>query len=199
MKFEMDIKYKSKNKLLKEWNEITREIKRRGYDSQWLTTRREFFEKVGGLEWVKAMDAKEDNLGKLADEESKIRENAREREEKERWQKIIESRYNEKYIEVIVGKTPAYLEGNRKKEEVRTIARFRVGNEERNNKFWEEDEKKKCRICYLGKETLDHLRGICAGMEVIEEERNILLGEDGAGLAWMEKILKVRQLWEKRL
>lgn len=88
------------------------------------------------------MEEQEDNTGKIAGGEAEMRGRMAEREEKERWVKIFASKYNEKYVEIITGSTPTYLEKSLSKQEVRTIARFRLGNEERNNRYWEENEKK---------------------------------------------------------
>lgn len=58
-------------------------------------------------------------------------------------------------------------------------------------------KKKKCRICYWGKETIEHLSGICAGMEETRADRRLLLREDGIGLKWMIEVLRKRKRWEK--
>lgn len=198
VKFETNIRFKTGNKLLMECWKISMDLNRRAVETPWTTTRREFLDKVNGKKWGELMDSRAENLGKLAEEEGIMRNKMAEREEEERWRKIFGSKYNGKYVETIVGKAPAYLEKNFKKGEVRTIARFRLGNEERCNNYWLEREKKKCRICYWGMETIEHLNGICAGMEEINACRSSLLEENGQGLEWMEKVLKIRKMWERK-
>ena len=58
--------------------------------------------------------------------------------------------------------SPRYLKANDgKKGEKFIIARFRLGNEARANRFWVEEEEKKCRICGKEFETLKHVLEDC--------------------------------------
>jgi hypothetical protein len=52
------------------------------------------------------------------------------------------------------------------------IARFRCGNEERENKYWNEDRIRVCRMCGEKKETMEHLLNECVELrEKRERER----------------------------
>ncbi|KAH0818181.1 hypothetical protein GEV33_004610 [Tenebrio molitor] len=64
----------------------------------------------------------------------------------ERRTRIRESRYNGKYEKIITEELPKYLGRESRKERV-IIARFRCGNEERENKYWNEDRIRVCRMC----------------------------------------------------
>jgi hypothetical protein len=55
---------------------------------------------------------------------------------------------------------PKYLGRESRKERV-IIARFRCGNEERENKYWNEDRIRVCRMCGEKKETIEHLLNEC--------------------------------------
>jgi hypothetical protein len=37
------------------------------------------------------------------------------------------------------------------------MARFRYGNEERENRYWMKGEERRCRMCYEKKEAIDHM------------------------------------------
>jgi hypothetical protein len=72
----------------------------------------------------------------------------------ERRTRIRESRYNGKYEKIITEELPKYLGRESRKERV-IIARFRCGNEERENKYWNEDRIRVCRMCGEKKETIE--------------------------------------------
>jgi len=59
-----------------------------------------------------------------------------------------------------------------------SAARLRLGNEERQNRYWQPDETETCQKCWGKQETLDHLTKNCR-----LRKRNIwtLLSEKGAG------------------
>ncbi|KAH0816691.1 hypothetical protein GEV33_006099 [Tenebrio molitor] len=94
----------------------------------------------------------------------------------ERRTRIRESRYNGKYEKIITEELPKYLGRESRKERV-IIARFRCGNEERENKYWNEDRIRVCRI-------IERER---------EESREEMLNEAGRGIEWMKKIKLVEQ------
>jgi hypothetical protein len=50
------------------------------------------------------------------------------------------------------------------------MARFTYGNDERENKYWMEEEDRRCRMCYDERETIEHMWIRCT--EMIERERN---------------------------
>ena len=59
------------------------------------------------------------------------------------------------YKQIRPNKEPTYLKKEWKKENVKTIARFRCGSEERSRKFWRSEEEKRCRLCGKKEETME--------------------------------------------
>ncbi|KAJ3667180.1 hypothetical protein Zmor_002580 [Zophobas morio] len=113
---------------------------------------------------------------------------------KEQRKKIAESRYNPKYGEIIGGlKLPEYLIRGRKNEDRKTIARFRVGNEEGENCYWKEEEDRRCGLCREFPETIEHWLKDCEELREVEKDRNELLNETGDGLEWMKMILEKKR------
>jgi hypothetical protein len=84
--------------------------------------------------------------------------------------RIRESRYNGKYEKIITEELPKYLGRESRKERV-IIARFRCGNQERENKYWNEDTTRVCRMCEKKKETIEYLLKEC--VELREREREM--------------------------
>jgi hypothetical protein len=105
----------------------------------------------------------------------------------ERRTRIRESRYNGKYEKIITEELPKYLGRESRKERV-IIARFRCGNEERENKYWNEDRIRVCRMCGEKKETIEHMLNECVELREREESREEMLNEDGRGIEWMKKV-----------
>ncbi|KAH0815458.1 hypothetical protein GEV33_007333 [Tenebrio molitor] len=99
----------------------------------------------------------------------------------ERRTRIRESRYNGKYEKIITEELPKYLGRESRKERV-IIARFRCGNEERENKYWNEDRIRVCRMCGEKKETIEHLLNECVELRERDESREEMLDEDGRGI-----------------
>jgi hypothetical protein len=62
-----------------------------------------------------------------------------------------ESRCNREYERCMIEEILVFLRRERAKEN-KTIARFRCGNEERENRYWTEGEKIRCRMCYEERE-----------------------------------------------
>jgi hypothetical protein len=52
------------------------------------------------------------------------------------------------------------------------MARFRCGNEERENRCWMEGEERRCRMCYEERETIEHMWNGCSEMRERRRERN---------------------------
>lgn len=109
----------------------------------------------------------------------------------ERRERIKESRYNERYELSVTEELPEYL-GRESVKEKRMMARFRCGNEERENKFWMDEEERMCRMCGEGRETIEHMLRECTEMKEREESRAEILHEKGRGLEWM------KQVWNRR-
>jgi hypothetical protein len=58
------------------------------------------------------------------------------------------------------------------------MARFRCGNEERENRYWMEGEERRCRMRFEERETIEHMWKGCSEMRERERERE---GERGRG------------------
>jgi hypothetical protein len=52
------------------------------------------------------------------------------------------------------------------------MARFRCGNEKRENRYWTEGEERRCRMCYeeRERETIEHMWKGCSAMRERERE-----------------------------
>jgi len=68
--------------------------------------------------------------------------NDKEKQRKERWGKIRDSRYSKWYGKVKGGGIPEYLKKGWGESRWQRVARFRLGNEMREGKYWEEEEKR---------------------------------------------------------
>ncbi|KAJ3649263.1 hypothetical protein Zmor_021016 [Zophobas morio] len=79
-----------------------------------------------------------------------------------------------------------YLDRESAKEK-KIIARFKCGNEERNNTFWVSEGETMCRICGEGRETIEHMLHDCEECKVRESVREIL-NEDGRGVEWRTRL-----------
>ncbi|KAH0819016.1 hypothetical protein GEV33_003775 [Tenebrio molitor] len=78
------------------------------------------------------------------------------------------------------------------------MARFRCGNEERENKYWMEEEARMCMMCRDERETIEHMWRGCGEMREREEkERGETLNEDGREIGWMKEVWKRRERIEK--
>ncbi|KYN24369.1 hypothetical protein ALC57_04031, partial [Trachymyrmex cornetzi] len=71
-------------------------------------------------------------------------------QKEERWEKIRESRFNRWYGWVKGKGVPAYLGNGWGEGRWRRVARFRLGNEVRDGRYWEGEEERKCRFCGNG-------------------------------------------------
>lgn len=197
MKFERKIRFSSGNKLLKECGKITEEIVRRKWKTPWFREREEFINANGGQGWNEAIRNSEIEEEKVVSLEEEISEKLEWRLCKERVEKLRKSRYNDRYIGIIYAGYPKYMRMDRKAEEVRMIARFRLGNEERICRYWLKDEEKACRLCGWGKEDLQHMRRGCAMLEKTDMEWYELLDHRGEGAVWMRKILLNRRKYNQ--
>ena len=72
------------------------------------------------------------------------------------------------------------------------FVRFRCGNEESKNKFWLEEEERKCRVCDDKRETLVHMLKEYEGLREEVWRRTEMLDENGRGKEWMKKVLRAR-------
>ena len=120
----------------------------------------------GGPRWIEACDARyEETRAQLLTEAS------------ESW-----------YGKLMSNHLPKYLEDG---IEIKTIARFRLGCEERGRDKWRPEKDKMCRICGTEEETVEHLMMTCCPSERPEEE---ILGDRGQGLPWMKSVLYSREI-----
>jgi hypothetical protein len=76
-----------------------------------------------------------------------LSERDKDTDKQERRERIKESRFNRKYGKCMTEEIPEYL-GRKSARERKMMARFRCGNEERENRFWTEGEERRCRMCY---------------------------------------------------
>jgi hypothetical protein len=53
------------------------------------------------------------------------------------------------------------------------MARFRCGNEERENRYWMEEEERMCRMCREERETIEHMWRGCGKMRDRMDERGM--------------------------
>ena len=92
------------------------------------------------------------------------------------------------YQKIKPNSVPLYLQNNM---EIKLMARFRCGCEERARDRWRKEKDRLCRLCGTEEETIEHLITTCHPSEMSEED---LLGEDGKGLKWMRDLVEGR-LW----
>jgi hypothetical protein len=60
------------------------------------------------------------------------------------------------------------------------MARFRCGNEERENRYWMKGEERRCRMCYEEREKIEHIWNGCREMREREgKDREEIQNEDG--------------------
>jgi hypothetical protein len=75
-----------------------------------------------------------------------LSEREKDTDNQERRERMKESRYNRKFVKCMREEIPEYL-GKKSARERKMMAKFRCGNEERENRYWMEGERR-CRMCY---------------------------------------------------
>jgi hypothetical protein len=84
--------------------------------------------------------------------------------------------------------------GKKSAKEKKMMARFRCGTEERENRYWMEEEERMCRMRREERETIEHMWRGCGQMtEREEKERGEILIEDGGEIEWMKEVRKRRE------
>lgn len=82
------------------------------------------------------------------------------------------------------------------------MARFRLGNEVREGRYWEEEEKRICRLCEGQIESCQHVWKRCRewqeGGGSWQEIVGRILEEEGEGEDWMREVKRVRRVGERR-
>jgi len=116
---------------------------------------------------------------------NKIIEMDIELQRRERKKKINESRYNKLYKEIKEEGIPEYLKKGWGKKRWRRVTRFRLGNKMREGRYWEEEEKRLCRLCRAELETWEHVWERCRRWREEDsswqEVAGIILVEDDGG------------------
>jgi hypothetical protein len=76
---------------------------------------------------------------------AELSERDRDTDKQERMERIRESRHNREYERCVTEDVPVDL-GRESAKERKMMARFRCGNEERENRYWMEEEERMCRM-----------------------------------------------------
>ncbi|XP_011865993.1 PREDICTED: putative golgin subfamily A member 6-like protein 6 [Vollenhovia emeryi] len=168
------------------WEEWREKARRGKVVGECERERREFYEEKG---WKIEEVERRREEGEIRGEEIVRRE--KRWQEEERWGKIEKSRSNVWYSWIKGKGVPGYLKKGWKEKRWQRVARFRLGEEMRSNRYWEEEENRKCRVCGREEETWEHIREECTDWgrekgwrDMVEE----VLGEEGGGEEWMRKI-----------
>lgn len=145
------------------WEEVIKRANKKEAGSGWEKERRKFLEdkKIKNEEIEQGRSGEGDWFEKAIKVE-------KEKQREKRWEKIENATYNKWYKWIKGQRVPAYLKKNWGESRWKRIAR--LGNEMREDKYWEESEKRRCRLCGGEKETWEHGRTVEHGNE-----------EEGAG------------------
>ncbi|KAJ3620949.1 hypothetical protein MTP99_003131 [Tenebrio molitor] len=65
------------------------------------------------------------------------------------------------------------------------MARFKCGDEERDNRYWMGGEERRCRMCYEERETIEHVWNKCSE---IKERKGKEQNEGGREIKWRKKM-----------
>lgn len=106
--------------------------------------------------------------------------------------KTENSRYNKRYKDILVAGIPKYLRERGAKGSQKTIARWRCGNEEEGNKYWDA-EGRKCQICRKEEGTVEHIKTHVKGIGRMEVRE--ILSEEGKkeAVKWMREVGRIRK------
>lgn len=137
-----------------------------------------------------------------------IREREQDLQEQTTDSKIRNARYNIRYKELgIAGKKPRYLlnvnmDKTMSGDGIRALIGLRCGNMEEANKYWLEEDVKRCGFCKLGRDNLEHYVGECTvigdwfvNLGKSYRERLDTLCNDELGT---EKGRILKRLWKKK-
>lgn len=119
----------------------------------------------------------------------------RRRQDEERWKKVVEAKGNKEYKFVKGRGVPGYLKKGWEEGRWQRMARFKMGEEMKGTLYREVVEKRLCRKCGVEEETWEHVWEKCSGWgreKGWQEMREEVLGDDGKGEEWLEKIEKWR-------
>jgi len=172
--------------------EIERNLEKRKELSDWEKGRKKFLEEKG-IENIR----REGRGGEGGIWTRELERMDKEKQREERWEKIRESKYNRWYGKVKGEGIPKYLKNGWGESRWRRVARFRLGNEMKEGRYWEEMEKRRCRLCKGEMETWEHVWERCRewreGGGCWQEAVYRILGEEGTGEKWMREIEEERR------
>ena len=97
------------------------------------------------------------------------RETDIEKQEVERM--IRESKYNQRYKEIVSEGLPEYLRKYRERKDMELIARIRCGNLEENNRYWLEEKDRLCKLCSKEAGTWEHLVDRCVTVKTEKHDQ----------------------------
>ncbi|XP_070530007.1 golgin subfamily A member 6-like protein 22 [Cardiocondyla obscurior] len=158
-----------------------------------------FFERLGWtLERIEERREEEGMRGK------EIVVKDKELQRKERWEKIRMGKFNKDYGKIKEEGVPEYLKKGWKEEKWQRVGRFRVGDDMRGNRYWEEIEKKSAG-CLDKEETWKHVWEECVNWgdgRSWKEAIGDVLGGEGNGEEWLRipegGIMEVRKECKRR-
>ena len=191
--FEKRMEERGGSELAREcWREMREKASEGKTGSNWEKERREYFEEKG---WrtEEVERRREEGSGWLGE----ILKKDVEEQRKERWEKIVRLEYNSWYKEIKGEGIPEYLKKGWEESRWKRIARFRLGNEMRGNRYWEKEERIMCRVCGGEREDWEHVWERCrdrgGGRKCWQEMVKEILGEEGEGEWWLREIERERR------
>lgn len=108
--------------------------------------------------------------------------------------KIGESRFNKEYKDIVTESIPMYLSKDIKGIDIDIIAGIRCGNYENANKYWAEENDRKCKFCKINLGTWEHLCNGCTELvkflKGMKLERKELFCTDNEKMKRICKIFK---------
>jgi len=172
--------------------EMKKRIKEGKASTEWEKGRIRFWENKGiGIEEIEVRGMEE--VGII--EELIYKDKAEQRIE--RWERIREGKFCKWYKEIKGDGIPEYLKIGWGEGRWSRIARWRMGNEIREGRYWEEPEKRTCRLCGGEVESWEHVWEGCRRWEEWEESWQEavkwVLGEKGEGEEWMRRMERERR------
>ncbi|XP_068993226.1 golgin subfamily A member 6-like protein 24 [Neodiprion pinetum] len=177
------------------WEEIRDKAEAGRQGSRWERERESFFAERGAESREVVVRRERGEM-----EFREIEERGREEQRKERWEKIRESRYNRWYRLVKGEGIPGYLGKGWEESRWIRVARFRLGSEMKEARYWEEEEKRRCRVCGGEEETWEHVWERCVGWDRREESWQEVVretsGEEGVGEVRMRELERIRDVQE---
>ncbi|CAK9801077.1 Retrovirus-related Pol polyprotein from type-1 retrotransposable element R2 (Fragment) [Anthophora plagiata] len=173
------------------WREMRERARKNRALEGWEEERRKYYERKGwSLERVEEMREE----GGLRGEELVRRE--KRIQEEERWKRIRESKYNKWYKMVKGVGVPGYLKKVWEEKRWQMVAGYRLGGKLRGGRYWEDENKRSCKVCGRGEETWEHIWEVCTdwGREKGWQEMLMeVLGEDGEGEEWLRRVEERRE------